>query len=155
MLLGFRWIQKKLVFLKTIIMKKVLLITCLLLISISGFSQLQVQSDTLVVPTGTDSLFSFNGFAPNGLAVEIDFRTADAFDGTLTFGGSSSKYDTLHGVWNDAVNPFTLNLTNFPDTIARIERTVGNYFPSLDILLTKESLTSGLKFPIIIYFDRF
>jgi len=136
-------------------MKKLLFTIAFILVSLTGFSQLQIQRDTLYVPVGTDSVYSFNGFAPNGLAVEIDFRTADAFDGTLTFGGSSSKYDTLHGVWNDAVNPFTLNLTNFPDTIARIERTVGNYFPSLDILLTKESLTSGLKFPIIIYFDRF
>ena len=134
--------------------KLLLLITCLFLM-ISGFAQLQVQSDTLVVPVGTDSLFSFNGFAPNGLAAEIDFTTANAFDGTLTFGGSSSRFDTLYGIWVDTDNPFTLNLTNFPDSIARIERPAGNYFPSLDILLTKETLTPGLKFPITIYFDRF
>ncbi len=136
-------------------MKKLMLITCLFLISLSGFSQLQVQSDTLVVPVGADTLFSYNGFAPNGLSAEIDFTTANAFDGTLTFGGSSFRFDTLYGIWSDANNPFTLNLTNFPDSIARIERTIGNYFPSLDILLTKGSLTPGLKFPIIIYFDRF
>lgn len=134
--------------------KLLLLITCLFLM-ISGFSQLQTQSDTLVIPVGADSLFSYNGFAPNGLAVEIDFTTANAFDGTLTFGGSSSRFDTLYGVWVDGNNPFTLNLTNFPDSIARIERTVGNYFPSLDILLTKGTLTPGLKFPVTIYFDRF
>ena len=134
--------------------KLLLLITCLFLM-ISGFSQLQIQSDTLVVPVGVDSVFSYNGFAPGGLAAEIDFTTANAFDGTLTFGGSSSRFDTLYGIWVDANNPFILNLTNFPDSIARIERTVGNYFPSLDILLTKESLTPGLKFPITIYFDRF
>lgn len=136
-------------------MKKLTLIICLFLISISGFSQLQVQSDTLVVPVGTDSLFSFNGFAPGGLAAEIDFTTANALDGTLTFGGSSSKFDTLYGVWLDESNPFTLNLTSFPDSIARVERTIGNFFPSLDVLLTRESLTPGLKFPILIYFDRF
>jgi len=134
--------------------KLMLLITCLFL-SLAGFSQLQVQSDTLVVPVGTDSVFSYNGYAPGGLAAEIDFTTANAFDGILTFGGSSSRFDTLNGVWADANNPFTLNLTNFPDTIARIERTVGNFFPSLDILLTKGSLTPGLKFPITIYSDRF
>ena len=79
-------------------MKKSLLsITCLFLM-ISGFAQLQVQSDTLVVPVGTDTLFSYNGFAPGGLAAEIDFTTADAFDGTLTFGGSSSRFDTLYGI---------------------------------------------------------
>jgi len=136
-------------------MKKLTFFLVAILFSIAAFSQLQVQSDTLVVPAGTDSVFSFNGFAPGGLAAEIDFRTADAFDGTLTFGGSSSRFDTLNGVWQDSNNPFTLNLTNFPDTIARIERTVGNYFPSLDILLTKGTLTPGLKFPITIYFDRF
>lgn len=136
-------------------MKKLMLITYLFLISISGFSQLQVQSDTLVVPVGTDSLFSYNGFAPGGFAAEIDFTTANALDGTLTFGASSSRFDTLYGVWVDENNPFTLNLTNFPDSIARVERTIGNFFPSLDILLTKESLTPGLKFPITIYFDRF
>lgn len=136
-------------------MKKLILVTCLFLISVSGFSQLQVQSDTLVVPVGADSLFSYNGFAPGGLAAEIDFTTANAFDGTLTFGGSSSRFDTLYGIWVDADNPFTLDLTNFPDSVARIERTTGNFFPSLDILLTKGSLTSGLKFPITIYFDRF
>ena len=134
--------------------KLLLLITCLFLM-ISGFAQLQTQSDTLVVPVGVDSVFSYNGFAPNGLAVEIDFTTANAFDGTLTFGGSSSRFDTLYGIWAGADNPFTLDLTNFPDTIARVERTVGNFFPSLDILLTKGTLTPGLKFPIIIYFDRF
>ena len=134
--------------------KLMLLITCLFL-TFTGFSQLQEQHDTLVVPVGVDSLFSYNGFAPNGLGVEIDFTTANAFDGTLTFGGSGSKIDTLNGVWEDENNPFILNLTNFPDTIARIERTVGNYFPSLDILLTKGTLTPGLKFPITIYFDRF
>ena len=136
-----------------------MLITCLFLISILGFSQLQVQSDTLVVPVGADSLFSYNGFAPNGLAVEVDFTAANALDGTLTLGGSSSRFDTLYGIWTDTIpglnNPFTLNLTNFPDSIARIERSVGNFFPSLDILLSKESLTPGLKFPITIYFDRF
>jgi len=136
-------------------MKKTLFLIIGLTISVLAFSQLQVQSDTLYVPTGTDSLFSFNGFAPGGIAAEIDFTTADAFDGTLTFGGSGSRFDTLNGVWDDVNNPFTLNLTNFPDSIARIERTVGNYFPSLDILLTKGSLTPGLKFPITIYFDRF
>ena len=134
--------------------KLLLLITCLFLF-VSINAQLQEQHDTLVVPVGADSLFSYNGFAPNGLGVEIDFTTANAFDGTLTFGGSGSKIDTLNGVWEDENNPFTLNLTNFPDTIARIERTVGNFFPSLDILLTKESLTPGLKFPITIYSDRF
>lgn len=134
--------------------KLLLLITCLFLM-ISGFAQLQVQSDTLVVPVGTDTLFSYNGFAPGGLAAEIDFKTANVFDGTLTFGGSSSRFDTLYGIWVDTDNPFTLNLTNFPDSIARIERPAGNYFPSLDILLTKETLTPGLKFPITIYFDRF
>ncbi|KKM97933.1 hypothetical protein LCGC14_1163120 [marine sediment metagenome] len=134
--------------------KLMLLITCLLLF-VSINAQLQEQHDTLVVPVGADTLFSYNGFAPNGLGVEIDFRTANAFDGTLTFGGSGSKIDTLNGVWEDENNPFILNLTNFPDTIARIERTVGNFFPSLDILLTKESLTPGLKFPITIYSDRF
>ena len=137
------------------IMKKLMLLIACLFLMISGFAQLQIQSDTLVVPVGADSLFSYNGFAPNGLAVEVDFTTADAFDGTLTFGGSSSRFDTLYGIWADADNPFTLNLTNFPDTIARVERTIGNFFPSLDILLTKESLTPGLKFPITIYFDRF
>jgi len=140
-------------------MKKLILVTCLFLISVSGFSQLQVQSDTLVVPVGADSLFSYNGFAPSGLGVEVDFTTADAFDGTLTFGGSSSRFDTLYGIWMDTIpglnNPFTLELTNFPDSIARIERSVGNFFPSLDILLTKGTLTPGLKFPITIYFDRF
>ena len=136
-------------------MKKSLLsITCLFLM-ISGFAQLQVQSDTLVVPVGTDTLFSFNGFAPGGLAAEIDFTTANEFDGTLTFGGSSSRFDTLYGIWVDTDNPFTMDLTNFPDSIARIERPDGNYFPSLDILLTKGTLTPGLKFPIKIYFDRF
>jgi len=137
------------------IMKKLMLLIACLFLMISGFAQLQIQSDTLVVPAGTDTLYSFNGFAPNGLAVEVDFTTANAFDGTLTFGGSSSRFDTLYGVWVDGNNPFTLNLTNFPDTIARVERTIGNFFPSLDILLTKESLTPGLKFPIIIYFDRY
>ncbi len=137
------------------IMKKLMLLIACLFLMISGFSQLQIQSDTLVVPVGTDSVFSYNGFAPGGLAAEIDFTTANAFDGTLTFGGSSSRFDTLNGVWVDANNPFTLDLTNFPDTIARIERTIGNFFPSLDILLTKGTLTPGLKFPIIIYFDRF
>ena len=137
------------------IMKKLLLLITCLFLMISGFSQLQTQSDTLVVPVGVDSVFSYNGFAPNGLAAEIDFTTANAFDGTLTFGGSSSRFDTLNGVWTDANNPFTLDLTNFPDTIARVERTIGNFFPSLDILLTKGTLTPGLKFPIIIYFDRF
>ncbi len=136
-------------------MKKVLFFIAGLMFATLGFSQLVEQSDTLVVPVGADSLFSYNGFAPNGLSAEIDFTTANAFDGTLTFGGSSSKIDTLYGIWSDANNPFTLNLTNFPDSIARIERTVGNYFPSLDILLTKGSLTPGLKFPITIYFDRF
>jgi len=134
--------------------KLLLLITCSLLF-VSVNAQLQVQSDTLIVPVGADSLFSYNGFAPNGISAEIDFTTANAFDGTLTFGGSSSRFDTLYGVWVDGNNPFTLNLTHFPDSIARIERTVGNFFPSLDILLTKGSLTPGLKFPITIYFDRF
>ena len=135
--------------------KLLLLITCLFFLSFAGFAQLQTQSDTLVVPVGVDSVFSYNGFAPGGLAIEIDFTTANAFDGTLTIGGSSSRFDTLYGIWADADNPFTMNLTNFPDSIARIERTIGNFFPSLDILLTKGTLTPGLKFPIIIYFDRF
>ena len=121
---------------KNTIMKKLLFFIAIIFVSTAGFSQLQIQSDTLVAPSGTDTLFSYNGFAPGGLAVEIDFRTTNAFDGTLTFGGSSSRFDTLYGIWVDGNNPFTLNLTNFPDTIARIERTVGNYFPSLDILLT-------------------
>ena len=137
------------------IMKKLMLLIACLFLMISGFAQLQIQSDTLVVGTGTDTLFSYNGFAPGGLAVEIDFTTADAFDATLTFGGSSSRFDTLYGIWADANNPFTLDLTNFPDTIARVERSIGNYFPSLDILLTGGSVTAGKKFPIIIYFDRF
>ena len=137
------------------IMKKLLLLITCLFLFVSINAQLQEQHGTLVVPVGADSLFSYNGFAPNGLSAEIDFTTANAFDGTLSFGGSSSKIDTLYGIWPDVNNPFTLNLTNFPDTICRIERTVGNYFPSLDILLTKGSLTPGLKFPITIYSDRF
>jgi len=136
-------------------MKKILFFLLIIAGSITANAQLSKYSDTLVVPAGADSLFSFNGFAPNGLSAEIDFTTANAFDGTLTFGGSSSRYDTLYGVWVDANNPFTMDLTNFPDSIARIERPVGNYFPSLDILLTRGTLTPGLKFPIKIYFDRF
>lgn len=121
---------------------------------ISGYSQLQVQSDTLVVPYDTDSLFSFNGFAPNGLSIEIDFTTTDAMDATVTFGGSDYLYDTLYGAWPSMFNPTTLNSTNFVDSIARFERTVGHFLPSLDILLIPGSVTPGLKFPIRIYFDR-
>ena len=134
--------------------KLLLLITCLFLM-ISGFSQLQTQHDTLVVPYDTDSVYTFQGYAQAQVFIEIDFRTADALDATVGIGGTKTAYDTLYAEYPSMHNPITLNLTNFPDTICRIERTVGLSAPFLKIKLTAVSVTAGLKFPIDISFDRF
>lgn len=136
-------------------MKKLMfLITCLFLF-VAANAQLQFQFDTLYIGNGDDSLFSFNGFAPSGLAIEIDFTTVDAFDATVTFAGSDSKIDTLYRAWDTPANPLELNLTNFPDSICRIVRTSGHYLPSLEILVTSGSVTALTKLPVRIYFDRF
>ena len=135
-------------------MKKLIFLLALSLIAFSAFGQLQVQSDTLYVPA-VDSVFSFNGFAPSGLSIEIDFTEADAFDSQVTLGGSKSKFDQLYGAWQTDNNPVVLNLTNFPDTIARIERTVGHFYEALDVYIEPGSVTEGKKYPITIYFDRF
>jgi len=134
--------------------KLMLLITCLFLFSI-GFAQLQVQSDTLVVPTGTDSVFTFNGYARGSFYAEIDFTTSDGLDDTLGFGGTWTAYDTLYGEYQSWNNPMVLGLVNFPDTICRVERLSGLSAPYLKIKLTKGTSTAGLKYPIKISFDRF
>ena len=131
-----------------------LLITCLFL-SLAGFSQLQVQSDTLVVGAVTDSVFTFNGYARGNVYIEVDFRAADAYDGTLGVGGTKTAYDTLYAEYPSMHNPITLNLTNFPDTICRIERNVGLSAPYLKLKLTSGSVTAGKKYPVTIVFDRF
>lgn len=120
-----------------------------------AFSQLVEQSDTLVVPWGTDSVFTFNGYARGNVFIEVDFRNADDYDGTLGIGGTQTAYGTLYAEYPSTNNPITLNLTNFPDTICRIERTVGLSAPWLKIKLTTGSVTPGLKYPIKVSFDRF
>ncbi len=137
------------------IMKKVLFLIAGLMITCFAFSQLVEQSDTLVVGAVTDSVYTFQGYARGNVFIEVDFRNADAFDGTLGLGGTKTAYDTLYGEYPSVHNPVTLNLTNFPDTIARIERTVGLSAPFLKIRLTTGSVTSGTKYPITITFDRF
>ena len=134
--------------------KLMLLITCLFLFSI-GFSQLQEQLGTLTVGVITDSVFTFNGYARGNVYIEVDFRTADAYDGTLGIGGTKTYYDTLYAEYPSMHNPITLNLTNFPDTICRIERTVGLSAPYLKVKLTTGTVTGGLEYPILITFDRF
>ena len=135
--------------------KLMLLIICLFLI-VPGFSQLRIQSDTLVVPVGADSVFTFNGYAQSSVFIEIDFRNAvDKWDGTIGIGGTKTSYDTLYAEYPSMNNPITLNLTNFPDTICRIERTVGLPAPYLKLKLTKGSVVTGKKYPITIVFDRF
>ena len=135
--------------------KLLLLITCLFLFVASN-AQLQFYQDTLhVAIVGDDSLFSFNGFAPSGLAIEIDFTAVDAFDATVTFAGSDSKIDTLYGAWDTPANPVQLNLTNYPDSICRVVRTIGHFLPSLEMLVTSGSVTAGTKLPVRIYSDRF
>ncbi len=134
--------------------KLMLLITCLFLIS-TGFAQLQEQHDTLVVGVITDSVYTFQGHARGLVYIEIDFTTADAYDGTVGIGGTKTAYDELYAEYPSTNNPITLNLTNFPDTICRIERTVGLSAPFLKIKLTTGSVTPLLKYPIDIVFDRF
>lgn len=136
-------------------MKKILLLITGFLIATNLFCQLQEQHDTLVVATITDSVYTFHGYARGSVYIEIDFRTADAYDGTVGIGGTQTAYDTLYAKYQSANNPITLNLTNFPDTICRIERTVGLSAPFLKIELTTGSVTPGLKYPIDISFDRF
>ena len=136
-------------------MKKLLFFIAATLICSTGFAQLQVQSDTLVVGTITDSVYTFQGYARGSVFIEIDFRTADAYDGTVGIGGTKTAYDTLYAEYPSTNNPITLNLTNFPDTICRIERTVGLSAPFLKIKLTTGSVTPGLKYPIDIVFDRY
>jgi len=142
-------------FIKSIIMKKLMLITCLFLISLSGFSQLQTQSDTLVVPVGDDSVFTFQGYARGLLYVEVDFGNSDGNDDTLGFGGSETPYDQSYGEYQSWNNPMVMNLTNFSDSVCRVERLSGLSAPWLKIRLTKGSSTAGLKYPITISFDRF
>ncbi len=134
--------------------KLMLLITCLFL-TFTGFSQLYEQHDTLVTPYVTDSVRTFHGYARGSVYIEIDFRTADAYDGTVGIGGTLTAYDTAYAEYPSTNNPITLNLTNFPDTICRISRTVGLSAPFLKIKLTPGSVTGGLKYPIDIVFDRY
>ena len=136
-------------------MKKLIFFTLLSALTLACFSQLQEQSDTLVVPVGVDSVFTYHGYAQAQVFIEVDFTTADAFDGTLGIGGSYTAYDTLYGEYPSMHNPVNLDLTNFTDTICRIERTVGLSAPFLKIRLTKGTATAGLKYPIKITFDRF
>lgn len=136
-------------------MKKLLVLTLLFVATISVNAQLYTRIDTLVVPAGTDSVFTFNGYAQAGVYIEIPFTNANAFDGVIGVGGTWTPYDTLYAEYQSMNNPITLNLTNFPDTVCRIERTVGLPAPYLKIKLTGNSLTAGLKFPIKICFDRF
>jgi len=136
-------------------MKKLMFLIAFALCASFAGAQLYTFTDTLVVPAGTDSIFSFNGYAKSQIYIEIDFRTADAFDGTVGIGGTRTKWDTLYAEYQSLNNPVTLNLTNFPDSICRIERTVGLPAPVLKIKLTPGRITAGTKFPIFICFDRF
>ncbi len=136
-------------------MKKVLFLIAGLMITSLAFSQLVEQSDTLVVGAVTDSVYTFQGYARGNVFIDVDFRTADAYDGTLGIGGSQTPYDTSYAEYASVNNPVTLNLTNYPDTICRIERTVGLSAPWLKVKLTSGSVTAGLKYPIKISFDRF
>lgn len=136
-------------------MKKLMLITCLFLISLSGFSQLQEQSDTLVVPYVTDSIYTFQGYARGSFYCEVDFGTSDANDDTLGFGGTWTAYDETYGEYQSWNNPMVMNLTNFPDSVCRVERLSGLSAPWLKIKLTVGSTTAGKKYPIKISFDRF
>jgi len=136
-------------------MKKLMILTAFILTSMTGFSQIRTQSDTLFIPFGVDSVFTFNGYARGSVYIEIDFRTADQYDGTLGVGGTKTFYDTLYAEYPSMHNPISLNLTNFPDTICRIERTVGLPAPYLKLKLTKGTVTAAKKYPITIVFDRF
>jgi len=137
------------------IMKKLMLLIACLFLMVSGFAQLQTQSDTLVVPVGADSVFTFQGYARGSFYCEVDFRLSDGLDDTLGFGGTRIAYDTLYGEYQSWNNPMVLDLTNFPDTICRVERLSGLSAPWLKIKLIKGSSTAGLKYPIFISFDRF
>jgi len=136
-------------------MKKLMLLFAGILIVSALFSQINVQTGTLIVPTGVDSVYTFNGYARGSVFIEVDFRNADAYDGTFGIGGSKTAYDILYAEYPSMHNPVTLNLTNFPDTICRIERTVGLPAPYLKLKLTKGTVTAGKKYPITIVFDRF
>lgn len=136
-------------------MKKLLLLIIGFLFVTNIFSQLYEQHDTLVTPYVIDSVRTFHGYARGLVFIEIDFRTADAYDGTVGIGGTKTAYDTLYAEYASTNNPITLNLTNFPDTICRIERTVGLSAEFLKIKLTAGSVTGGLKYPIDISFDRY
>lgn len=136
-------------------MKKLIFFLSFLIISAACFAQLQQQSDTLVVPVGEDTVLTFNGYARGLFYAEIDFTQSDGLDDTLGFGGTWTAYDTLYGEYQSWNNPMLLNLTNFPDTICRVERLSGLSAPYLKIKLTKGSSTAGLKYPIKLSFDRF
>lgn len=136
-------------------MKKVLFLIAGLMITSLAFSQLVEQSDSLTVGAVTDSVSTFQGYARGNVFITVDFRNADAYDGTLGIGGSQTAFDTTYAEYASVNNPVTLNLTNYPDTICRIERTVGLSAPWLKVKLTSGSVTAFLKYPITISFDRF
>ena len=136
-------------------MKKLIFFTLFSVITLACFSQLQEQSDTLVVPVGADSVFTFHGYARGLFYAEIDFRNSDGLDDTLGFGGTYTAYDTLYGEYQSWNNPMVMGLLNFPDTICRVERLSGLSAPFLKIKLIKGSSTAGLKYPIKLSFDRF
>lgn len=136
-------------------MKKLLFLIVFASFGFFAGAQLYTFTDTLVVPVGTDSIFSFNGYAKSQVYIEIDFRAADAFDSEITIGGTWTKWDTLFAAYQSLNNPVTLDLTNFPDSICRIERTVGLPAPVLKIKVEPGRVTAGTKYPVKIAFDRF
>ena len=137
-------------------MKKLMLIICLFLISLSGFGQLQQQIDTIVSSYVIDTVYTYNGYARGSFYCEMDFRAVeDKLDATIGFGGTWTPYDTSYAEYQSWNNPITLDLTNFPDTICRVERLSGLSAPYLKIKVTRGTVPGGTELPIKISFDRF
>lgn len=105
-------------------------------------------TDTLEVPVGADTIKVIDLYEAarvkkgEAIAILIDYRTANAADGICDLGYTYDDLGTLLAGWDDDALPATLS-----DSVLHVEKfyiTASHVF----LKLTKNSLTSGLKFPV-------
>lgn len=111
-------------------------------------------TDSIRVPTGTDTTVYVEFFCPGGWGIQIDYKDFDAADAILDIGAVpyDDDYDAADPLWFDRLDnsglPFTL-----ADSTISLEKD-SHRFSFLGIKLTKTSVTAGLYMPYKITYEK-
>ena len=133
-------------------MKKLLFIIAFAVISICAIGQTYFMTDTIVAPSGSDTLYHFPGYTSEIIGILIDCRTMDDTTGaTFNVGVGWAMFDTTFIQIQSDDLPASVSILN--DYLVGFEK-IGMAFPYPKIKFTKGSSAAGLKYPIRTTYDR-